>query len=99
MFFKNLHFLTHTGNIDDRSSALIFKELNPNPHPHLESAFGLRIPDADPGDQNHADSCGCGCGCGSATLLSEMGYWPLGIMFFLQKNTIIAFAKNIFTTS
>jgi hypothetical protein len=27
----------------------------------------MRIPDADPGDQNHADSCGCGCG--SATLL------------------------------
>ncbi len=24
----------------------------------------MRIPDADPGDQNHADSCGCG----SATL-------------------------------
>ncbi len=30
----------------------------------------MRIPDADPGDQNHADpcGCGCGCGCGSATL-------------------------------
>jgi hypothetical protein len=25
----------------------------------------MRIPDADPGDQNHADSCGCG----SATLI------------------------------
>jgi hypothetical protein len=25
----------------------------------------MRIPDADPGDQNHADSCGCG----SATLV------------------------------
>jgi hypothetical protein len=56
--FKNLHFLSH--NIDDRFSALIFTELNPNPH--LESAFGMRIPDADPGDQNHADSCGCGSG-------------------------------------
>jgi hypothetical protein len=44
MFFKNLHFLSH--NIDDRFSALIFMELNPNPHPHLESAFGMRIPDA-----------------------------------------------------
>jgi hypothetical protein len=25
-----------------------------------ESAFGMRIPDADLGDQNHADPCGCG---------------------------------------
>ncbi len=68
MFLKNLHFLSH--NIDDRFSALIFTELNPNPHPHLESAFGMRIPDADPGDQNHADSCGRGCG--SATLLRSL---------------------------
>jgi hypothetical protein len=69
MFFLNLHFLSH--NIDDRFSALIFTELNPNLHPLLESAFGIRIPDADPGDQNHADSCGygCRCGCGSATLV------------------------------
>jgi hypothetical protein len=59
---KKLTFLSH--NIDDRFLALIFTELNPNPHPYLESAFGMRIPDADPGDQNHADSCGCG----SATL-------------------------------
>jgi hypothetical protein len=63
MFFKKLKFLSH--NIDDRFLALIFTELNPNPHLHLESAFGMRIPDADPGDQNHADSCGCG----SATLV------------------------------
>jgi hypothetical protein len=68
MFLKNLHFLSH--NIDDRFSALIFTELNPNLHPHLESAFGMRIPDADPGDQNHADSWGCGCGGGSATLFA-----------------------------
>ncbi len=34
MFFKNLHFLSH--NIDDRFSALIFTELNLNPHPHWE---------------------------------------------------------------
>ncbi len=46
--------------------ALIFTQLNPDPDPHLESEFGMRIPDADPGDQNHADPCGCGCG--SATL-------------------------------
>jgi hypothetical protein len=32
----------------------------------------MRIPDADPGDQNHADSCGCGCGCGSATLIATV---------------------------
>jgi hypothetical protein len=29
------------------------------------SASGMRIPDADPGDQNHADPCECG----SATLV------------------------------
>ncbi len=28
-----------------------------DPHPHLESAFAMRIPDADPGDRNHADPC------------------------------------------
>jgi hypothetical protein len=28
----------------------------------MESAFGMRILDADPGEQNHADPCGCGCG-------------------------------------
>jgi hypothetical protein len=65
MFIKNLHFLSN--NIDDRFSALIFTELYP--HPHLESTFGMRIPDADPGDQNHADSCGCECG--SATLFAD----------------------------
>jgi hypothetical protein len=62
MFLKTYIFLSH--NIDDRFSALIFTELNPNPHLHLESAFGMRIPDVDPGDQNQADSCRCG----SATL-------------------------------
>ncbi len=36
-------------------SASIFTLPNLDPHPHLESAFGMRIPDADPGDQNHAD--------------------------------------------
>jgi hypothetical protein len=30
-----------------------------NPHPHLESAFRMRILDADPGDQNHADPQHC----------------------------------------
>ncbi len=33
-------------------------------YPGSASASGMRIPDADPGDQNHANSCGCG----SATL-------------------------------
>jgi hypothetical protein len=28
----------------------------PDPHPYLESVFEMRIPDADPGDQNHADA-------------------------------------------
>jgi hypothetical protein len=65
-FKGNRHFLSH--NIDDRFSALIFTELNPNPHLHLESAFGMQIPDADPGDQNHADSCGCGSATLSATM-------------------------------
>jgi hypothetical protein len=32
----------------------------------------MRIPDADPGDQNHADPCGCGCG--SSTLLTTVVY-------------------------
>jgi hypothetical protein len=41
-------------------SALIFTWLILDPHPHLKSAFGMRVPDADPGDQNHADPCGCG---------------------------------------
>ncbi len=62
--FKNFNFLSH--NIDDRISNLnlgttiIFTKLNPDPHPHLESLSGMRIPDTDPGDQNHADPCGCG---------------------------------------
>jgi hypothetical protein len=30
--------------------------LDPDPYPHLESAFGMPILDADPGDQNHADA-------------------------------------------
>jgi hypothetical protein len=33
--------------------------INPDQHPHLESAFRMRIPDADPGDRNqriHADA-------------------------------------------
>jgi hypothetical protein len=47
MFFKNLNFLSH--NIDDRFSALIFTVIRI----HIRiSAF----PDADPGDQNHADA-------------------------------------------
>ncbi len=65
--FKNFNF---------SSSALIFYVAYPgSAHPHLESAFGMRIPDADPGDQNHADPCGCG----SATLLScsTYSYWGL----------------------
>ncbi len=38
-------------------TVLIIKmRLHPDPHPHLESAFGMQIPDADPGDQNHADA-------------------------------------------
>jgi hypothetical protein len=41
MFLKNLQFLSH--NIDDRFSALIFTELNPNPHPHLKCGFRMRI--------------------------------------------------------
>jgi hypothetical protein len=67
MFFKNLHFLSH--NIDDRFSALIFTEPNPNPHriwnPHLECGFRMRILETKT-MRIHADSCGCGCG--SATL-------------------------------
>jgi hypothetical protein len=39
-------------------SALIFKYMDLNPHPRLESAFGMRIPEADPGDQNHGPSPG-----------------------------------------
>ncbi len=54
--FKNFNFFI---------ICAIFTLFIPDPHPHLESAFGMRIPDADPGDQNHADSCGCG----SATLI------------------------------
>jgi hypothetical protein len=35
-------------------SALIFTQLGPDPH--LECAYGMGIPDADPSDQNHADA-------------------------------------------
>ncbi len=42
----------------------------------MESAFGMRIPDADPEDQNHADPCGCGCG--SATLERKQENHGLG---------------------
>ncbi len=41
--FKKLTFLSH--HIDDRFSALIFTELNSNPHPHLERGFRMRILD------------------------------------------------------
>jgi hypothetical protein len=40
----------------NKISELIFRKLNPDAHPHLESAFEMRIADADPGDQNHADA-------------------------------------------
>jgi hypothetical protein len=29
--------------------------MNPDLHPHQESAFQMQIPEADPGDQNHVD--------------------------------------------
>jgi hypothetical protein len=40
----------------------------------------MRIPDADPEDQNHADPCGCGCG--SATLQVTQSEWnPLRLPY------------------
>ncbi len=54
-------------------SALALTLLNPDPHPHLEPAFGMRIPDADPEDQNHADPCGCGSATLSRTALKLDG--------------------------
>jgi hypothetical protein len=51
---KNLNFLSHY--IDDRISDYNFGTNFYAVNPHLESAFGIRIPDANPGDQNHADA-------------------------------------------
>jgi hypothetical protein len=63
--------------------------VNPNPHPHLESAFGMRIPDAHPEDQNHADPRGRGCGSATLLLGPKMVFLEIGYIEFNRKSKIL----------
>jgi hypothetical protein len=52
--------------------------------------FSMRIPDADPGDQNHADPCGCGSVTLPDTLLSllESYAWRCGTRVHVYSNPV-----------